>query len=199
MIKLDFFKLKKTDNSSEEYISRNQLILNIINETRCSLKKIIYTHSGVFILFLVVMLIETSDNNGFIHNNLALLIDLSILLAPIVFSIISALQLKDLVNNITIEKLIKIIHNARVFLRAFIISNYIILLLALYIGLYDAVISSNYDQVSSSTTYHYSILLLSGAIVTILGSIITSFIFKFLYGNHTKLFRKNHQILKDLQ
>lgn len=197
---LNFFKDTYADIDTAKFNSRAELYGAIKKKSVRSLLWICIINlllSAFFIFSSFLYQINGKRNVNSFSSLTLLVADYTLLILPVVFTVLCAYLIYRIRIKNTVETLLSSTKNAKNGLKLYLSLILIAYLLVIYITIYQTIVSGTNDITLDDSFSFYAALILSCVVSTILILLILWLLYKILYSRFLRSLTKNYYILKD--
>ena len=201
MARLNFLVPKSKGDGVEHIPTREELYQKIKRKSLNTLKWIIVVNVLILAFFIFSsFLFDINNQSQSTSQTASVLIfaDYSLLILPIVFTIVCAYMIFKIKKNNTVETLLHNIKNAKNVLKLYLSLILIAYLIIIYITIYETIVSGTNEVTLTESWSYYTAIILACVVCTIVILLILWLLYKLLYSRFLKRLTKNYYILKDM-
>ncbi len=201
MARLNFLVPNSKGDGVEHIPTREELYQKIKRKSLNTLKWIIVVNVLILAFFTLssfLFNINSQPQSNSLPASALIFADYSLLILPIVFTIVCVYMIFKITRNNTVETLLLNIKNAKNVLKLYLSLILIAYLIIIYITIYQTIVSGTNDVTLNESWTYYTAIILTCVVCTIIILLILWILYKLLYSRFLKKLTKNYYILKDM-
>jgi len=201
MARLSFLDPNSKGDRVEHIPTREELYQKIKRKSLNTLKWIIIVNILILVFFTFssfLFNINSQPQSTSLTASVLMFADYSLLILPMVFTIVCAYMIFKIRRNSTVEVLLLNIKNAKNVLKLYLSLILIAYLIIIYITIYHTIVSGTNDVTLNESWSYYTAIILACVVCTIVILLILWLLYKLLYSRFLKNLTKNYYTLKDM-